>query len=181
MGDPMFWQDFAGGESDATWMDAEGVWWGQRNDDPPEWLTDLESAPLRAIFGDILDPAPPNPRRDALMDQAQAALDDPDAERVWWWLSFTDPDRPEGQRFLGVAIVDAPDVLGAWVGRAWELGCNPGGQVAAAGPLSDGVMDENVPETHRRRLLTSRVDLAAVGVDQECIDEAGTSVPDERP
>ena len=48
------------------------------------------------------------------------------------WLSFVDPDKPEGDRFLGVAIV--PDALEpvAAVKEAWRLKCNPGGEVCAA-------------------------------------------------
>lgn len=68
-----------------------------------------------------------------------------------FWLSFTDPDRPTGQQFSGVAVVDveqseADDALigvllnfplaspGAeWIaaatGKAHAMGCNPGGQV----------------------------------------------------
>lgn len=47
----------------------------------------------------------------------------------WWWLSFTDPDRPKGQHFLGLCIVPAPNVV--FASRvAWMLGCNPGGQIA---------------------------------------------------
>lgn len=114
----------------------------------------------------ILDPDDQRAmRRTAGIDQARASLEDPAAERVWWWLSFVDEDRPEGQRFLGVAIVDAPDVPGAFAGRAWDLGCNPGGQIAAAGPFSQEDIKELVPASYRRRLLTSREDLVAVGAD----------------
>jgi hypothetical protein len=46
-----------------------------------------------------------------------------------WWLSFCDPDRPEGQRFLGVSIVPGFDIVTA-ASAARVLGCNPGGEVA---------------------------------------------------
>jgi hypothetical protein len=68
-----------------------------------------------------------------------------------FWLSFVDEDRPEGDRFLGVAIVqvteaDVAAVLpqlnaqfphrlpdSEWIAaatrKAHRLGCNPGGQV----------------------------------------------------
>jgi hypothetical protein len=68
-----------------------------------------------------------------------------------YWMSFCDGERPEGQQFLGVAVIDvtveeAADELsdlnvrfpnhaeGAeWIAaaarKAWRLGCNPGGQV----------------------------------------------------
>lgn len=45
-----------------------------------------------------------------------------------WWLSFIDPHLPEGERFLGVAIVEAKDFDMA-LKKTWELGINPGGQV----------------------------------------------------
>ena len=45
-----------------------------------------------------------------------------------WWLSFCDTDRPVGQRFLGVAIVEGTDLASA-ITEAWERQCNPGGEV----------------------------------------------------
>lgn len=66
----------------------------------------------------------------------------------WWWLSFVDPDRPEGDRFLGACIVEGTD-LGAAVQTAWMLGCNPGGEVAGI-----GIVEGRVPaEEYRDRLL----------------------------
>lgn len=58
------------------------------------------------------------------LDWAMAQPDD-----GWWWLSFVDPGRPEGDRFLGVAIVPGGNVIQASQ-FAWTLGINPGGQVA---------------------------------------------------
>jgi len=68
-----------------------------------------------------------------------------------FWLSFCDGDRPTGEQFLGVAVVDVSDDqataalediktrfthaqpgaewLGAAMREAWRLGCNPGGEV----------------------------------------------------
>jgi hypothetical protein len=48
-----------------------------------------------------------------------------------WWLSFIDEDRPVGDKFLGVCVVRANDMLAA-VQKAWDLGINPGGEVAMA-------------------------------------------------
>jgi hypothetical protein len=44
------------------------------------------------------------------------------------WLSFADPELPEGTQFLGVIIVHAPTFMEAW---AWThaAGINPGGGV----------------------------------------------------
>jgi hypothetical protein len=46
-----------------------------------------------------------------------------------WWLSFCDTDKPPGEQFLGVALVEAPDYPSA-IRRAWRTGCNPGGVIA---------------------------------------------------
>lgn len=52
------------------------------------------------------------------------------------WMSFVDPKRPEGERFLGVALVEVPDEitdhreqLKAAIRRAWRMKCNPGGEI----------------------------------------------------
>lgn len=47
----------------------------------------------------------------------------------WWWMSFKDPGRPRGQRFLGVCVVRAEDLPGA-LRTSWLMKCNPGGEVA---------------------------------------------------
>lgn len=77
-----------------------------------------------------------------------------------WWLSFTNPDKPRGEHWLGVAILDITEAavtaaepavtarralhgLPPFAPGAWELwmaaairvshamGCNPGGEVGA--------------------------------------------------
>jgi hypothetical protein len=99
-----------------------------------------------------------------------------------YWLSFCDPDKPEGQQFLGVVVIDVSeedaaaakpviDVLfprhdaGAeWIAAAqrkcWQLGCNPGGQVAAFEKPAAYEWPADVP---RGRLL-QRGELEALGV-----------------
>jgi hypothetical protein len=82
----------------------------------------------------------------------------PTHDQPLWWLSFVDTGKsappeeqvPGGGGFLGVAIVHADDAIAA-VRRAWELGCNPGGQVQIVGP---GPPDAYPPET-LNRLLTA--------------------------
>ena len=88
-----------------------------------------------------------------------------------FWLSFVDPDRPAGERFLGVVVVDVSpeeaaaifDVLrvkfpraveGAeWLAAAtrktWSWGCNPGGEVASV-----ELTPEQCVGIPRNRLLT---------------------------
>lgn len=45
-----------------------------------------------------------------------------------FWMSFSDPTRPEGQQFLGVVLVDAESLSEA-ITWAWLTGCNPGGEI----------------------------------------------------
>jgi len=53
----------------------------------------------------------------------------PEGETVmWWWLSFCDPEKPAGQRFVGVTLVRGSAFLQA-VQEAHRLGINPGGEV----------------------------------------------------
>jgi hypothetical protein len=74
-----------------------------------------------------------------------------------WWLSFVDPDHsaPPGQRvpgaggFLGVVVCEG-DTLADAITRSHLLGVNPGGQVAARGPIPAQMIR---PEW-RDRLLT---------------------------
>lgn len=107
-----------------------------------------------------------------------------DSPRLFW-LSFCDPEKPQGQQFLGVAIVEVtredaalasiivamgfPNALpGAeWIAAASSVarqhGCNPGGEIQACelGPM----FPTNVP----RHTLLSKAQLEALGVagDQE--------------
>jgi len=68
------------------------------------------------------------------------------------WLSFVDPDKPKGKRFLGVAIV--PDALEVVAGakEAWRLKCNPGGEVS--GTLIGANVASRIPIRYVGRLLT---------------------------
>jgi hypothetical protein len=82
-----------------------------------------------------------------------------------YWLSFVDDQRPPGQRFLGACIVQVSDadeaacrtrwpnmhdpIEGPWIAaatrKAWQLGCNPGGQVAAMHLHDDARNARNLP------------------------------------
>jgi hypothetical protein len=55
-------------------------------------------------------------------------------ESNYFWLSFVDDDKPKGSKSLGIAIVRADDMVQA-VHKAWETGCNPGGEIAGMGPF----------------------------------------------
>jgi hypothetical protein len=52
------------------------------------------------------------------------------APASWWYLSFVDPERPEGTRWLGALIVKASGFLSAIEGTHL-MNLNPGGEVAA--------------------------------------------------
>lgn len=69
---------------------------------------------------------------------------------MWWWMSFTDPDLPEGEQFLGVVLMNAESPEEALTG-SWLLGLNPGGEVAMV-PFAP----EDAPEGFelRERFLT---------------------------
>src|SRR5882757_8448087 len=67
----------------------------------------------------------------------------------WWWLSFADPELPEGSQFLGVVIIEARGMMGA-VTLATMLGLNPGGEIQGV-TLPDEV---EVPADWTCRLLT---------------------------
>lgn len=90
-----------------------------------------------------------------------------------YWLSFVDSDRIEGERFLGVCVVEVTDADAAailpeihekfpnaqpeaeWIAaatrKAHRLGCNPGGEVATI-ELKEGWPFYHLIE--RDRLLT---------------------------
>lgn len=74
---------------------------------------------------------------------------------TWFYFSFTDPDLPEGEQFLGGLYIDGADLADALT-RSHGLGVNPGGQVAVVEIPAEAQeqMDANVPEDMRRRLLT---------------------------
>jgi hypothetical protein len=52
-----------------------------------------------------------------------------------FYLSFVDPDLPEGRRFMGACVVDVPKVddqrlqTALAIKQAWRLNINPGGDV----------------------------------------------------
>lgn len=110
-----------------------------------------------------------------LIEMALATARALNLPRCWWWLSFADADRPEGQQLLGVAVVRGylPKLLpvlepetpeetadSQWleeamaaasaVREAHRLGANPGGQVAM---LCD-IDVEWIPVEYRERLIT---------------------------
>ena len=76
-----------------------------------------------------------------------------DESDSWFYMSFADASLPEGQQFLGGIYVRGATLPEALT-RSHLLGINPGGEVKTIGPLPSQVMDENVPEADRERLLS---------------------------
>lgn len=74
----------------------------------------------------------------------------------WWWLSFVDEDTEGPDAFLGACYVRATNGPLA-VSRAYELGINPGGQVAIMGP------GDEPPEGVPTEKLLTRADLQELG------------------
>lgn len=100
-----------------------------------------------------------------------------------FWLSFVDDNRPKGEKFVGVCIVEVTDEEAAeakievdamfpnhaedaeWVAaasrKAWATGCNPGGQVAVLDLADDPVTDYSAVPLYR---LLQRADLERLGL-----------------
>lgn len=66
-----------------------------------------------------------------------------------WWLSFADPELPEGTQFLGAAIIKASNFLEA-VRVSHILGINPGGEVKS----QRIPVEMEIPDKWVERLLT---------------------------
>lgn len=68
---------------------------------------------------------------------------------TWWYMSFADPDLPEGKQFLGACIVEGATFANA-ITNSHLQGCNPGGE-AAAMELGD---EPPAPASWLNRLLS---------------------------
>ena len=77
---------------------------------------------------------------------------------TYFWLSFADPERPEGSQFLGAALVKE-QVLEDAMTRSHVLGINPGGEVKALGPIPVEHLPANAPLDQ----LLSRSDMEGLG------------------
>jgi hypothetical protein len=69
-----------------------------------------------------------------------------DEEAGWWCLSFTDPDKAEGEQFLGNAVVWGTDIADA-MAEAWRQKLNPGGEVLGV------LLPSDPPEEYKNRFL----------------------------
>ncbi|QIG76160.1 hypothetical protein EVC24_139 [Rhizobium phage RHph_I4] len=71
-------------------------------------------------------------------------------KQVIWWISFVDPDRPKGQRFLGCIVTRGGEEMGEVLQQLHDNGINPGGE--ALGHVFD--KDTPVPDSYMDRLLS---------------------------
>lgn len=76
----------------------------------------------------------------------------------WWWLSFADPDLPEGRQFLGVLIMQGWTIQ-AVITESHVNGLNPGGECEFA-----HIPPEHVPAEQFRNRLLSYTELASGGL-----------------
>jgi hypothetical protein len=97
---------------------------------------------------------------DALRDRGIAEMLSQDLKlpEKWFWISFADPDKPEGDQFLGVVVVQGGGMQEA-IQNAWSMGINPGGQVMAF-----ELLDDEVPDEQYRRRLMSKEELEEAGL-----------------
>ena len=78
----------------------------------------------------------------------------------WWWLSFCDSFKPEGQQCLGVAVVEGKTLREA-IEAAEDLGIHPGGRVASVACTAF------LPAAVWRNRLLSREEVIAAGNSME--------------
>ena len=139
--------------TDWATMDASATIRDLAPGDPPRLLGHGRTA--NGLFTVVLAAIEPAP----MPSVVPQTLEHPGPGR-WWWLCFLDPGKPEGEQFLGVAVVEGHTLRDALeVTRA--LGINPGGQVASV------ACTRYVPGTTWRNRLLSREELIAAGNSME--------------
>lgn len=89
-----------------------------------------------------------------MSDQSRTGSDGADQREPWWWLSFADGKRPEGEQFLGALFLRGY-TLPAVITESHLRGLNPGGEIQAI-ELPPGI---EPPEKWTERLL-SREEIA---------------------
>jgi len=107
-----------------------------------------------ACGGDIRDE--PTAATDCLANMAEKMeLEQLTGKLEPWFLYFTDPEKPAGQKFLGACIVEARGFISA-IDCAHQLGINPGGAVVAYDTPKHDLSFLN-------RLITSDAEMAQLG------------------
>lgn len=90
-----------------------------------------------------------------------------------FYLSFVDPARPPGQRWIGACFIDVdadPDDGMTVAKAAWARGCNPGGEIMML-PL-DLTSGAGIPEAYKDRLL----DEAELSAASEAVEPGGGEI-----
>ncbi len=121
-----------------------------------------------------------------------------------FWLSFCDADRPTGQQFLGVVIVDVDETdvaraeptatalrashglgpltdegdryLAGAIDKTHRLGCNPGGEVMAH-RIDDAPQFAEMSPRYPRNTLLSLAALEAIAPVTRMPSETGEAAP----
>lgn len=74
---------------------------------------------------------------------------------VFWWISFVDPDKPKGEKFLGACLVKAlPENPHHALQAAFQHQCSPGGEAMFIEFPADIPMPDNVFQRYGNRLLS---------------------------
>jgi hypothetical protein len=76
----------------------------------------------------------------------------------WWWLSFADGSLPDGQQFLGVAIMQGYTIE-AVITESHLRNLNPGGEVQYV-----QIPPEHVPAPEYRNRLLGKIELEEAGL-----------------
>lgn len=85
------------------------------------------------------------------MSSSQPNTPNPYDPSGYFWLSFCDPDKPEGTQFVGACIIRGDNMIEA-VQNAHRLGINPGGEVQ--GFEIPAVVSKSEWEGHVNKLMS---------------------------
>jgi hypothetical protein len=75
---------------------------------------------------------------------------------TYFWMSFCDPEKPEGSRFLGALVIKADSDFEA-LARSWFLELNPGGEM----------LFYEIPELYHERIPTDWIETRLI-TRKEC-------------
>jgi hypothetical protein len=100
----------------------------------------------------------------SMREHIEAAKDEP---ANTWWLSFVHPDRPAGDRSVGVVLIDACRSFDEAFLRCTLAGVNPDGECRGVGFDRAHVSDDQwlALSLLPRLTLLSKADLVKAGVD----------------
>jgi hypothetical protein len=70
----------------------------------------------------------------------------------YWWMSFCEPSKPRGTKFLGALIIKAENEIDL-ITRSWLLKLNPGGEIKFF-KIPEKYVSRIPPEWVETRLIT---------------------------